>query len=198
MHLFLISLPQPPARRESALTKLHDAKLRFEIVDGVEANRWRQEALPVTDDVWPDQPVGQIGCYLAHLRALRRLIDYRLNWACILEDDFCFEPDPDFGIDAIEGTLPKDFHYIHLQRDLGINPGFQVVQRCGLYNRILGTPLCSAGYVITRPLAQHILAHHANFSMPIDHLYAALSQQGRFYATVKPIIGIQTGLDSNM
>lgn len=171
MHLFLISLPEPSLRRRSAIDKLNPTGLRFEIVDGVEARKWRDSELPIAENAWRGLSAGQVGCYLAHLCALRRLVDYELNWACILEDDFCFEANPSLGLADLEANLPVDFHYIHLQRDLGLNADLQRAERCGPFERILGTPLCSAGYVITRPLAEHVLGNHAEVVMPIDHLY---------------------------
>lgn len=198
MRIFLLSLPDPPTRRDSAIRKLRDARLDFEIVDGVEAKCWRKNALPRSADAWPSLSPGEIGCYLGHLRALRRMLDYNLKWACVLEDDFCFEADADVGIAELESTLPRDFHYVHLQRDLGLHTEYQVLERCGLYRRILGTPLCSAGYVITRPLAEYILRHHQKVGKPIDHLYCELSHRGRFYIPIKPLIGIQQGLDTTV
>ena len=34
--------------------------------------------------------------------------------------------------------------------------------------------------------------------MPIDHLYAQLSRRGLFYQSIKPLIGIQGGLPSDI
>jgi glycosyl transferase family 25 len=194
MHVFLISLPDPADRRNSAIEKLRAAQIDFEIVDGVEAKSWRKKDLPLASDAWPSLSATEVGCYLAHLRALRRLLDYDLKWACVLEDDFCFEPDPDIELAELEPTLPRDFHYLHLQRDLGIHSDFQVGPRHGLYRRIVGTPLCTAGYVITRPLAEYVLEHHQRVAMPIDHLYSELSHRGRFYVPIRPLIGIDPNL----
>jgi glycosyl transferase, family 25 len=105
-----------------------------------------------------------------------------------LEDDFCFEANPDYGFIEIESRLPKPFHYIHLQRDLGINDKLQVVGRQGSFLRIRETPYCTTGYIVERSLAKYILAHEANCRMQIDHLYAELSHRGQFYQPQKPLI----------
>ncbi len=198
MHRFLISLPDTPLRRKSAIDKLQTHGLSFELVDGIQAQLWRPESLPVNRD-WNHSPlVGEVGCYLAHLHALQRIVDYQLPWACILEDDFCLLADPDVGLCEIESTLPHDFHYIHLQREDGRNPRFRITESCGIYERIHETPYGSTGYIITRPLAEYILRHHRCVDMPIDCLYAKLASRGTFYATAKPLIGIEPGLGSTI
>jgi GR25 family glycosyltransferase involved in LPS biosynthesis len=196
MHVFLISMPQPGPRRTNGLSKVRMTGLPFDIVDGVEAANWRPETLPM-DGAWgrPLLP-GEVGCYMAHLRALQRIVDRDLPWGCILEDDFCYEADADVGLAELEPTLPPMFEYVHLQRDIGLNPGHQVLATEGLYHRIIGTPLCALGYVASRRLAERVLAGHATCRMPIDHLYNQLSYDGRFYKLVKPVVGIQVGLDS--
>ncbi len=196
MHLFMISLPDDPHRRQSGLSKIQPLNLPYEVVDGVEAAKWRTDQLPVSAKTRQEMRVGEIGCYLAHLRALRRVVDYRLPWACILEDDFCFEPDPDFGLVEISDALPREFDYIHLQRNIGQNGKFRVVQTHGPFHRVCETPLGTVGYLISYRLANYILNTHARCETPIDHLYAKLSHQGLFYAPVKPLVGVQLGLDS--
>jgi len=199
MHIFLISMPWPSDRRASGLTKVKATGLTFELVDGVETAKWLSDALPIDPRPW-GRPLltGEVGCYLAHLRVLQRIVDYNLPWACILEDDFCFEADPDFKLHEIESTLPRDFHYVHLQRDIHINPHFRRVERHGRYDLIHQTPYCTVGYIITNPLAQYVLEHHSLCRMPIDHLYSDLSNRGRFYAPVKPLVGCQLGLTSDI
>ncbi len=196
MHFFMITMPGPSPRRASGLDKLLSTGLRFEIVDGVEARNWRTDALPVDPAAVKKMSPAEIGCYLAHLRALHRIIDYRLPWACILEDDFCFEADPDFGLAEIEAHLPPDFDYIHLQRPLDWNPKYRILERCGAYERILETPLGATGYIITRRLAEHVLSAHSLCGLPIDELYCRLSYSAVFYKPVKPLVGIQVGLFS--
>ncbi|WP_442509882.1 glycosyltransferase family 25 protein [Novipirellula sp. SH528] len=196
MHLFMISLPDDPRRRQSGLSKIHPLNLPYEVVDGVEASKWRIDQLPVSAKTLREMRIGEIGCYLAHLRALRRVVDYRLPWACILEDDFCFEPEPDFGLVEIGDALPREFDYIHLQRNIDQNSKFRVVEKHGAFNRVCETPLGTVGYLISHGLAKYILDNHARCKTPIDHLYAKLSHQGLFYAPVKPLVGVQLGLDS--
>ena len=198
MHLLLISMPHASRRRQSGLRNVQATGLSYEIVDGVETSKWRTTELPFVNSSTYDLSAREIGCYLAHLRALRRVVDYGLPWACVLEDDFCFEANPDFGLAEIEPTLPKNFAYVHLQRPLDWNPNFCVHRRIGDYQQICETPYGATGYIISRGLAAHVLSKHRNCEAPIDVLYAQLSHLGGFYKPVKPIVGIQVGLHSDI
>ena len=102
MKVFLISLPDSRKRRLLALQNIRISGLPFEIVDGVEAKKLRDEWLPVGQTDYALLP-GEIGCYAAHLRALQRIVDYDLPWGYVLEDDFCYEADPDYGLVEIAG-----------------------------------------------------------------------------------------------
>jgi glycosyl transferase, family 25 len=199
MKVFLISLPDSRERRRSGIAKLQSIGLPFEIVDGVEARKYLPTAIPVGKPENEHSPsLGEIGCYAAHLRALQRIVDYWMPWGIILEDDFCFEPEPDFGFQEIANVLPRKFHYIHLQRNLGFNPRCTVLADEGLFQRISETPLGGVGYVMSRPLAEYVLQHHPLCCEPIDELYARLARRGLFYQPKKPLVGVQLGLESDI
>lgn len=198
MRTFILSLPDARQRRLSALNKIQATGLPFETVDGVEASKMRPECLAWDDHARTWMKPGEVGCYMGHLRILQRIVDYGLPYACVLEDDFCFEAGPDFLLSELESNLPESFHYIHLQRDLQLNPKYSIVGTERRYWRVAQPPLCSTGYIVERSLAQFILARHAVCTMAIDHLYAELSHRGRFYQPFKPLIGIEAGLASSI
>ncbi len=52
----------------------------FEIVDGVEATKMKPEKLRCTPHALQTMKLGEIGCYLGHLRIYQRIIDYGLPW----------------------------------------------------------------------------------------------------------------------
>ena len=197
MHIFLLSLPDSRQRRLSAIGKLQRHKIPFEIVDGVEARKWHPNFLNCEESVRSWMKPTEVGCYMGHLRAMQRLVDYRLPYACILEDDFCFEADPDWGLMEIADHLPEDFHYIHLQRDLGTNLKYRDGPVSNGFARMIETPYLATGVIICYQLAAYILEHEACCRMPIDHLYAKLSHRGNFYRPIKPLIGIQSDLASD-
>ncbi len=208
MHNLLISLPDAHHRRVSAFEQLKRCGIGFEWVAGVEASKYKPECLAIDNRSRTWLKTGEVGCYHGHLQAMRRLVEYGWPYACILEDDFCFEADPDFGLCEIEHFLPNEFHFIHLQRNLGMNPRFRNRGKKGLlasdqrtlggFDRVCETPFCTSGYIIHRTLAKYILDHEFECRMPIDHLFAELSYRGLFFMTVRPLIGIRGGLGSDI
>jgi len=197
MKVLLISLPDSRVRRLSALQNIRISGLPFEIIDGVEAKKMRPECLPVgkTDD---PLLAGEIGCYAAHLRALQRIVDYDLPWGYVLEDDFCYEADPTYGLVEIAGVLPASFDYIALFRSLGINACYQRHEESGAFRRLCETEHLTTGYVAHRRFAEYVLKHHPLCEMPIDHLYSKLSHSCNCFETISPIIAIAPGLGSDI
>lgn len=189
-------MPQDSIRRRSALTKIKAAGICFEIVDGVEAKKWRSEELRAVSVPDCRLKPTEIGCYLAHVRALQRIVEYGLPWGLVLEDDFCYEPDPDFGLAEIESQLAFDFDYIHLQKDWGWNPLLKAAYHSTWFERIDGTPLGATGYVVSNRFCREVLQRYAFCSIPIDHLYNRVAREYCFLRTRKPLIGIQEGLGS--
>lgn len=198
MRVFLISMADYPDRRRSAIEKLNQLQIPFEIVDGVEAKRWRPEELPFTDHARTWMVPGEAGCYMAHLRTMQRILAYDLQYACVLEDDFCVESDVDFDLAELETLLPQPFDYIQLQKDWGWNKELKVVYRDGYFERTRGTSLGTVAYVIHQNLCDEILRHHCRCDMPIDHLLSKLSSDRQFYRPIKPLFGIQEGLSSSI
>lgn len=138
MKVFLISLPDSRERRLWALQNIRISGLPFEIVDGVEAKKMRDECLPKRPTTFRLLP-EETGCYAAHLRALQRIVDYDLPWGYVLEDDFCYQPDPDYGSVEIADVLPKSFDYIALFRSLGINDRYQTHEESNAFRRLCET-----------------------------------------------------------
>lgn len=196
MHAFVISMPQDSIRRRSAITKIKAARIPFEIVDGVEGKKWRSEELRAVSVPDCKLKPAEIGCYLAHLRTLQRIVEYGLPWAIVLEDDFCYEADPDFGLAEIEKYLSFDFDYIHLQKDWGWNPWLKTSHHSSWFERMDGTPLGTTGYVISNRFCRIMLQKHWLCSIQIDQLYNRIGKEYCFLRSRKPVVGIQEGLGS--
>jgi glycosyl transferase, family 25 len=198
MHAFIISMPEDSPRRRSALEKIKPVGIPFEIVDGVEAKKWLPEELRRVCTSRCSLKPGEIGCYLAHLRAMKRVVEYGLPWAIILEDDFCFEANPDFGLAQIEPYLTFDFDYIQLQRDLGWTPWLQTRDHSRYFLQMNGTPLGTTGYLISNRFCQEMLTKHSVVNVQIDQQFCQVGRHYCFLRPRKPIIGIQVGLHSDI
>jgi glycosyl transferase, family 25 len=191
MKTFLISLPNSYQRRSESIDILNGRNIDFEVVDGVDLSDCLPCMLPCTARARIDRLVGEVGCYAAHLRALRRIVDDRLSCACILEDDIKFEDWVDRTPQQYFEEAPSDFHYIHLGRKYMPHAGFRIMRRLGNYFQVREQPIGAFAYIITRPLAQYVLARHALCDLPIDILYNQLSHHGNFYMPDRLPIGIR-------
>ncbi|MEZ6113548.1 MAG: glycosyltransferase family 25 protein [Pirellulaceae bacterium] len=194
MRAFLISLPEDSTRRQSGLSKIRAAGIAYEISDGVEAKKWTADALRQACVPGSRLKPGEVGCYLAHLRTMQRIVEYDLPWAVVIEDDFCYEAEPDFGLAEIGNFLPKEFDYIHLQRDWGWNRRLRVSPHCQWFERIHGTPLGTTGYIVANRFCRVMLRNFSRCEMAIDQLLSRASETHMFFRTRKPIVGIQEGL----
>lgn len=199
MKAFIISLPDSRRRRISALNNIQISGLPFEIVDGVDARKMKPEFLSCQQGGWGRELLpGEVGCYAAHLRVLQRIIDYDLPWGYVLEDDFCYEPDPKYGLVEVAAVLPNSFDYITLFKTLGINPKHERISDAGSFWRVREPECMTTGYIIHRRFAEFVLNHHAVCTMPVDHLYASLSHVHECFEVKSPIVGISAGLGSEI
>lgn len=115
---------------------------------------------------------SEVGCYLAHLRALRRAYDAGLERICILEDDI--ELEPAFGAVLAElERLPNDVEMVRLMA-LKIRKR-KVVRELGDGAHRLIRPergsLGTQGYLVNRAGMKKILDHGSRIFEPIDKLY---------------------------
>lgn len=112
---------------------------------------------------------SEVGCYLAHYRAINKAFEQGLEHICILEDDVALEPDFARVLAELPG-LPEDCEMVRLM-------GLRIRQRKlvsaiagGTHNLVrprrgwLGTQ----GYVLNRRGMQKFLDHAANIFEPID------------------------------
>jgi glycosyl transferase, family 25 len=196
MLALVISMPEDSPRRRSALSKIKPVGIPYEIVDGVEAKKWTPGALRQACTPDCNLSPGEIGCYLAHLRAIQRVVEYQLPWAIILEDDFCFEADPDFGLADIERYLTFEFDYIHIQRDCGWTSWLETRHHSQYFLKMNGTPLGTTGYIISNRFCREMLANHSVIRIQIDQLFCSIADKHCFLRPRKPVVGIQLGLDS--
>lgn len=115
---------------------------------------------------------SELGCYLAHYRAIQKAFDEGLARVCIMEDDVVLEPD--FGRVLAElASLPDDIEMIRLMA-LRIRKR-KIISTLSDGQHNLVRPergWCGGqGYVLTRPGMQKILDHGCNIFEPIDKLF---------------------------
>jgi glycosyl transferase family 25 len=189
MKVFIISLERVRERRLESIRLIKLSGLPFELIDAFDGRSTPD--LPRSPSAWWGLKNTEVACYLSHMRALQRIVDYDLPFAIILEDDFEYVVGVRTGLVEIQKALPADFSHLSLQRYMpSLNPEYEVVSRNNGFQKLRVAPLEGFGYIISRELAKHILERHALPTRPIDHLYVQLSRETRwnFYDLVEPII----------
>ena len=122
---------------------------------------------------------------------MRRVVDLKIPYGIILEDDFDFIPGARLGLAEIFNETPADFSHISLHScKLRINPPYRVESRAGYFQKLQTCALLACGYIISREFAVYLLNEHALPARPIDWLYVELSREfpWKFYDLVQPII----------
>jgi glycosyl transferase family 25 len=189
MQSFIISLERERARRVESIRRIRQSGLPFELVEAIDGR---------TTPNLPRSPVGwfgltntEVACYLSHLRALQRIVDYELPYALVLEDDFEYTPNGDMRLAEVESELPAGFSYVCLH-DIkeSLFPDYAVESQRPPFQKLKTAPLVALGYVISRELAAHVLSDHWLPHCPIDHAYVGLSREKRwyFYDLIDPIL----------
>lgn len=83
MHIYVINLARSVARRKHMSEKLAEAEATVEYLDAVEGSTIDRAMFPMAEGL----SSGEVGCYLSHVSAWRRLSESRHRSALILEDD---------------------------------------------------------------------------------------------------------------
>ena len=111
----------------------------------------------------------EIGAFLSHRAAWRRIVDEGLDYAIVFEDDAAIDPERFAALlDFLEGVRAR-WSYV-LMPAAGLEPGGAVLARRGEATLIRpnSPPLRAIGQVVSREAAERLLAVTAPFDRPID------------------------------
>lgn len=172
MRALYINLDRAPGRRESMEAQAARLGLGLERIaatDGrtiPEAERLRMVA-PEAD---PPLSSSEIGCYLSHMAAWRRIVAAGAPWGLVFEDDVCLADDiAVFAGDT--GWIPADAEVVRLSSSLkpvtlAAAPAARVGGRDLL--RLRSPALDLSGYLISATRAAAMLATPRHFVRPVD------------------------------
>lgn len=174
--IFIISLAREHARREKALAQIQSTGWDFELCDAVDAKTVDRKVLTIPGDASLLRE-GEVACYLSHLSALQRLCDQDLDYAIILEDDYQLTEGTSMTLATIWDHLPQGADHVQLHNvQAHFDPRYRKLESGERFNRVKPTNYGTWAYLISRRLAEHVLAHHSIPRMPIDRLYIKLSR----------------------
>lgn len=194
MKAWIISLNPKKAEAVELKHLLKCKKVEAEIIPAVDGRK----AMPaLTQDEAIDQnkalinrkaPLtsSEIGCYLSHLRAIKKAYQEGLNHIAIFEDDVIAEENLAELLDAIE-TLDDDAHLVRLM-SLKRRERKELKQLTPEYKltRPLRGALGTQGYVLNREGMKRILNFGSTITMPIDKLYDSFFLFGLKCYSVEP------------
>ncbi|WP_226646163.1 glycosyltransferase family 25 protein [Microbulbifer variabilis] len=115
---------------------------------------------------------SEIGCYLAHLRAIRQAYQAGLQRACILEDDVLLEDDFGRVLAELERLSPE----VEMVRLMGLKVRKRKIIRClndGVHKLVRPERgWCGAqGYLINRRGMEKVLGYANRIFEPIDKVF---------------------------
>ena len=127
----------------------------------------------------------EVGCYLSHIRAMRRFLDTDSELALICEDDISFGPELVTTITAIL-SLPRFWNLLRLSglskgRPLKVQPISPRTWLCINLGRVKG----AGAYLIDRKGAQVLAKRLLPMKLPFDH---ALDREWCHHLTAASII----------
>ncbi|MCF2855992.1 glycosyltransferase family 25 protein [Pseudoalteromonas sp. SMS1] len=118
--IFLINLDQSTDRLEKSATRLAEQGITFERISGVYGKALSNEEISKHYNHQINQQhfyralgKGEIGCYFSHRKAWQTIVDRKLKYAIVLEDDFRVVGNLDNVFKTIE-SLTLDWKLIKL------------------------------------------------------------------------------------
>lgn len=95
LNIYIVSLKKDTERRKTIGKILDEFGLQYEFIDAVygkelsenELNSIRAKSTGAILTRGHRATPGEIGCTLSHIKTYQKILDNKLNWACILEDD---------------------------------------------------------------------------------------------------------------
>ncbi|GEO80974.1 glycosyltransferase family 25 protein [Pararhodospirillum oryzae] len=203
--VFVVSLPDALERRALMAGELARVGLEATFVDGITpaqltpADWARYDRARCLGVYGVEMLPTEIACFLAHERAIRKVVDEDLDAALILEDDVRLD-------DALPGVLdallhpptpwPRPWALVRLgslraaamARAVARHPAEGPLGPDHVLVRPRTHILGLQGYVITREGARRVLAYTQRLFMPIDHTVDRYWENGLVPFLVHPFV----------
>jgi GR25 family glycosyltransferase involved in LPS biosynthesis len=175
---FILHLARATARDATVAMLRRHLSIESEIVDAVDGQRLSPDAVRGAYQrqrfrprypfaLWP----AEIGCFLTHRAAWRRIVEQDLDFAVIFEDDVRIDP-ANFDRLLAFATRERDrWDYVLLPIHDARTPGTIVAREADLtLTRPHAPPLGAVAQIVTRTAAERLLACSEPFDRPVDTL----------------------------
>lgn len=180
--VYLINLDGSDERLSAATAQLDAAGLTFERLPAFDGRKLRVDEFPGYDAKaairYMGRPMrgGEIGCYLSHLSAAKRIVDSGAPFGIVLEDDMCLPPDAAQTLQSLLAWLeanPSDWHLINLgpNKHKIFTPlaRFETASGYHTLTRAHYFPMMASGLLWSRAGVQAFLTSHKSIFAPVDN-----------------------------
>lgn len=192
---YVINLIDNHVRMDSVSQQLEGVGLSFERISAVNGTDLSPSEVSKVYDAAAnsrqskqDLVPGEIGCYLSHIAAWRRISDSTAPGGIVLEDDFQAAPDFADVVEALSANTSPDWDIAKL---FCIDPNPDLISSQKLIGgyelaRPFRVPSTTLGYAITRASARALLNQSRRFFRPIDEDHKFFWEHGQRIALVHP------------
>jgi len=134
---------------------------------------------------------GELGCYISHLTALKKIAEGNAEMGVVLEDDVRFTPDFAPMIDRLAGVDGWDVVKLINHRTGGFVRHLRLTNTYSLGRCLHGPMGSAAAYVVRREAARRLLVAMAKMSLPFDvELERAWIHKVNFFTLDNPVVSI--------
>jgi glycosyl transferase, family 25 len=205
---FIINLGRDDVRWQNISTALRRLDIPYERVPAIDARRRIQLIRRVIHRDFQYAPANraltdaEIGCYLSHIAALKRVVRRDLPMAMIFEDDVVFD---DAFLKFYQNDLPRylrtsdvvkfeGIHYPHTSKS-GISIAAGDTSKLVLRTK---PTLGAAAYAVTNNGARSLIKAVSVPDRPFDHKLAYYDRHWVDYAETEPFLASQASYTSNL
>ncbi|MDN4503023.1 glycosyltransferase family 25 protein [Alteromonadaceae bacterium BrNp21-10] len=171
----LINLNRSQDRLTHCTEQLQSAEIHFERIEAVDgemltqsAERSRFNADLNQQNYHKNLNSGEIGCYLSHRKVWQKIVDEKLDFAIVLEDDFSLTGDLTAAIEVAKSSF-KQWDYIklagHRRNRYPIHQQEIADMQLVTYNKL---PSQTCAQIVSFNGAKKLLAHSETFGRPVD------------------------------
>ncbi len=179
MKAYLINLDKDTERLAFFKSNFDRLEIPFERIDAVDGRTFSEEAYQAFMQTRPrnynrdtSKPWlrGQMGCFLSHYKAWKKIAEGRENFCAVFEDDIHVLDDLKHVLQS-DTWIPQNTDIIRLETStnrvqLTSKPVLTYKKR-NLY-RVKSTSWCAGAYIISRVAAQRLVALSEKYHEPAD------------------------------
>ena len=207
--VFVINLDKSPERMATIANRLDELDIPFERISGVYGAELSQEEIAKyycaklnKKNYRRPLGLGEIGCYISHIKAWQTIVDRQLHCALILEDDIVIED----GLAELASKLGKSLDTFDIVKFFNKKTNPKIVESVDFTSkyklcRFKKIPIGNYAQLISLSGAKKLLKAYEKFGRPVDediqHWWESdTNVLGVLPSVVRPNYGAKSDIDS--